>query len=140
MTPYRLSGDRTTRYGFGWVVTDWNGIRYQEHGGGIPGFVSYALRAPDQHLFVVVLSNGLGRDPAPSTVAPTIAGMALGKPIADPPIVPLPAADLDRFAGDSTASTRRTSRTISRDGDHLVIVRSGVGRRPLSSRPRPSSS
>jgi D-alanyl-D-alanine carboxypeptidase len=130
MTAYGLPGDRSTKYGYGWTITTWDGVRYQEHGGGIPGFQSYALRAPDERLFVAVLSNAGGLQPPPAIVAPVVAGLALGKPIVDPPAVTISESDLERLIGVYRID-EKTSRTISREGAHLFMQRSAGPRREL---------
>jgi D-alanyl-D-alanine carboxypeptidase len=130
MTAYQLPDHRSTKYGYGWTITTWDGVRYQEHGGGIQGFQSYALRAPDERLFVAVLSNASGNQPPPSVVAPVVAGLALGKPIIDPPVVTVSEADLDRLTGVYRID-EKSSRTISREGAHLYMQRSAGPPREL---------
>lgn len=121
-TTSKLSDGKTT--GYGWGVADWRGHHFEEHGGGIHGFQSYALREPRAGLFVAVLSNALGHDPDPDTVATKVALLALGESIEDPPIVKLAPEVLDRYTGvyriDET-----TTRVVTREGDHLFTQRTG---------------
>jgi CubicO group peptidase (beta-lactamase class C family) len=52
----RLSDGRKTGYGFGWKISSFAGPTF-EHGGRIPGFNSYVLRAPDVGLYIAILCN-----------------------------------------------------------------------------------
>jgi D-alanyl-D-alanine carboxypeptidase len=122
MAPYRLKNGKSTRYGFGWTVTDWDGVHYEEHGGGIPGFATYALRAPKERLFVAVLTNGIGLQPSPGRVAAQVAALALGKRLADPATVTMSTTQLDRYAGVYRVDEKLT-RVVARDGDRLMFRR-----------------
>ena len=59
-----LADGKATRYGFGWVLGAQNGVPTLEHGGGIPGFASYVLRAPSKGVGVVVLTDSDAGKPA----------------------------------------------------------------------------
>ena len=124
MTGYALPDGKPTGYGYGWGVGDWRGHHFVEHGGGIDGFQSYVLREPRAGLFVAVLSNALGREPDPDTVATKVALLALGESIEDPPVVKLAPEVLDRYTGvyriDET-----TTRVVTREGDRLFTQRTG---------------
>lgn len=52
--------DADTRYGLGWFITDYNGIRQIGHGGNTVGFTSTFEFLPDRDLGVIVLSNSQG--------------------------------------------------------------------------------
>ncbi|MGH7664139.1 MAG: serine hydrolase domain-containing protein [Gemmatimonadaceae bacterium] len=56
-SPVRLNDGSTRPYGFGWGVTEFDGLPSLAHGGGINGFSSFILRIPEERLMVVVLSN-----------------------------------------------------------------------------------
>jgi CubicO group peptidase (beta-lactamase class C family) len=45
------------KYGYGWTIDSVHGKRVVEHGGGIPGFVSYIWRVPEDQTCIVVLDN-----------------------------------------------------------------------------------
>ena len=55
--PTKLADGTTKDYGFGWSLGKLNGHPVIEHGGGIPGFSTFVLRLPADHLSVVVLTN-----------------------------------------------------------------------------------
>ena len=58
-TPVQLSDGTSYPYGFGWHVdvTD-SGRRSVWHGGGLPGFASFMGRRLDDHVTVILLTNG----------------------------------------------------------------------------------
>jgi CubicO group peptidase (beta-lactamase class C family) len=45
------------RYGFGWMLGDWQGHRVVEHGGNIDGFAAEVAMLPDDELGFVLLTN-----------------------------------------------------------------------------------
>jgi CubicO group peptidase (beta-lactamase class C family) len=112
-------------YAYGFGVTRRFGLRVQEHGGGIPGFVSRVCRYPDAGVFVAVLRNADG--PPPTAVANELAAIVLGEACELPrertPGKPDPAA-LDAVAGEY----RRGDETlaVARAGDR-VEFRVGTG-------------
>ena len=63
-TPTVLTDGTTADYGFGWGVGKCQTHRVIGHGGGIPGFITFAERYPDDGLAVVVLTNLAPSDPA----------------------------------------------------------------------------
>jgi D-alanyl-D-alanine carboxypeptidase len=68
-TPYELASGRSTSYGFGWAIRQAHGMTILEHGGSIEGFESQVIRVPALDVFICVLTNTIGRDPAPDFVA-----------------------------------------------------------------------
>lgn len=60
-----LNNGSTIKYGFGWMVNQWRGLREIGHGGDITGFNSYIARYPDEQFTVIVLSNIEMRPPGP---------------------------------------------------------------------------
>ncbi|MEM8931237.1 MAG: serine hydrolase domain-containing protein, partial [Acidobacteriota bacterium] len=100
-TPYRLSTGEATDYGYGWLVGTHHGVdgrahRVIEHGGGIHGFTTHALRLPDDQIFVTVLSNG---HPSPPNRATRIAASLVLGEDPDPAPVDVAPAVLDRYVG-----------------------------------------
>lgn len=83
-TPYRLNPEKSTGYGYGWAVGAFQGVPAIDHGGGINGFSTYALRLPEQHVFVAVLANRDSGGVAPEVLAKAAAGLVIGKPVAAP--------------------------------------------------------
>ena len=121
-TPFTLSSGRSARYAMGWSITTHEGLPVAEHGGGIPGFACYIIRLPSERLFVAVLSNnGASR---PATVAHSLAALAIGRPFKDPPVVAVPAATLQAYAG-TYAMADDQSITIAVTGGQLTVEQHG---------------
>ena len=72
-TPYRLANGESTGYGFGWQIGSHGlGATAQpvlEHGGGIHGFATHAIRLPESGIFVAVFSNGHPSPPIAAAVS-----------------------------------------------------------------------
>lgn len=88
---------RLIQYGFGWLITDYEGFQFVEHGGGINGFLSYAIRIPEQQAYVAVLSNNTSIDP--SELCLKIAAHIIGKPYHDPVAIELESDVLSQYVG-----------------------------------------
>lgn len=82
--PYYLPDGTNTHYGYGWGISEYEGHRMVEHGGGINGFVTHALSLPEDGLFVAVLTNTEDPPESPGWVAFQAACMALGLPYQEP--------------------------------------------------------
>lgn len=96
-TSAKLNSGRETNYGYGWSIGAYEGHTIIEHSGGINGFASYALRMPQDRIYVAVLTN---KDfESPGKVAFKIAALAFGKPFVDPTAIKLEDAVLDKYTG-----------------------------------------
>jgi len=80
-TPYKLNPEKSTGYGYGWGVSTFQGVPAIQHGGGINGFSTYALRLPQQRIFVAVLANRDSGGVPVEDLAKKAAGLAMGKPL-----------------------------------------------------------
>jgi len=58
-TESRTKDGKPTGYGYGWYVSDEEGMHFVVHGGGITGFRSSGVLIPEKKLFVGVLHNAL---------------------------------------------------------------------------------
>jgi D-alanyl-D-alanine carboxypeptidase len=125
-TPYKLASGVATEYGYGWSVGTLHGSPTIGHGGGIPGFSTFALRLPQEKIYVAVLGNTGSGNVEPATVAYKAAALAMGKPFPEFKPIALDAAALDAFTG-VYQQDETTSRTVRRDGDKLVVQRNGRG-------------
>lgn len=126
-TPYRLSDGTSTKYGYGWHVGTLQGSQRLNHGGGIPGFSSHAMRLPQEKVYVAVLRNN-DKDPVSSEVIASVAAaIAIGKPLPRLNPVAVSSDRLDEVAG-SYRVDETTVRTFSREGDKLFMQR-GDGRK-----------
>lgn len=81
-TPATLKNGKPTGYGYGWFIGKLRGREVLEHSGGIPGFITHALRLPESRIYVAVLGNDEGPKADPRTVARRLAAIALGEPAA----------------------------------------------------------
>ncbi|MBN2346436.1 MAG: serine hydrolase [Candidatus Aminicenantes bacterium] len=129
-TPFLMANGESTGYGCGWFVSDLRGHRTIEHGGGINGFLSYALALPDDGVYVALLSNSAvqGREPEPRAVR--IAELVLGLPRLERKPVTLPAAALDELVG-VYVNPAGEDRYITRKGEKLFSQRAGGAKNPI---------
>lgn len=58
-TESRTKDGKPTGYGYGWYVSDEDGVHFVVHGGGITGFRSHGVLVPEKRLFVGMLHNAL---------------------------------------------------------------------------------
>lgn len=56
-TAYNTQTGKPTHYGYGWFINEVNGVQTVEHGGGIFGFLTYALYLPTEDILITVLTN-----------------------------------------------------------------------------------
>lgn len=79
-----LSDGTQQPYGFGWMVSQVQGLASVEHGGFINGFQSFVLRIPEQRLFVTVLTNA--EFLTPDDLAVELAALVAGRPYDKTPV------------------------------------------------------
>jgi len=127
-TPYKLKDGTPTGYGYGWSRSVYEGHAVVEHGGGINGFLTSAVRLPDDRVFVAILQNRDTPPPVPEDLAIRIAALAVGKPITEPKPFALSPADLAPLAGVYDIQGGGTY-TVRAEGGALTVQRSG-GRQP----------
>jgi D-alanyl-D-alanine carboxypeptidase len=129
MTPIRLNDGRSTAYGAGWALGRLGNYATFEHGGGIPGFNTNAIRVPEAGLFVAVLVNTDSPEMSPGAMSLRLADMALGG-VTDMPAIAVDTARLRDYVGvyriDDTAT-----RTITLADGTLYSQRSGGNRLEL---------
>jgi D-alanyl-D-alanine carboxypeptidase len=123
-TPYRLLDGSTANYGYGWQTSTVMGAPMIGHGGGINGFATYAMRLPEQKVYVAVLTNSDSGPVDPGVVARKAAAIAIGKPYREFREVALQPAALDAVTG-SYEVEKGVQRVFRRQGDSLVMQRSG---------------
>jgi len=123
-TPYSLVNGSSCAYGYGWEIGMLQQRPMFAHGGGINGFQTFALRLPEEQLFVAVLSNADFGIVDPEYVAHKIAAIAIGKPIQDFKEIKLDVGLLDAYAGVYTVNASE-QRTFWRDADQLLMRRTG---------------
>jgi hypothetical protein len=121
-TAYQLPNGRSSNYGFGWSIGGLDGSPMVSHGGGINGFSTYALRLPQEKVFVAVLTNADGGIAMPEMMATRLAAAVIGKPIPEFKAISLDAKSLDQFSGVYRIDDKN-SRIFVRLGDKLIMSR-----------------
>ena len=119
-TPYKLSPEKSTDYGYGWSVGTLQGTPVVDHGGGINGFRTYALRLPEQKIFVAVLANADSGNANPEMLAKKAAALAMGKPFVEPKEIALDAKSIDAFTGTYDIDGKEKRTFTSRDGKLMM--------------------
>jgi len=128
--PYMLTPEKSTEYGYGWHVGTLQGVPVIDHGGGINGFSTYALRLPQQKVFVAVLANTDSGKINPEVLAKKAAALAIGKPFLEHKAIALDAQALEAFTGLYEADADNKRSFAVRDGE--LVMQRGKGRiRPL---------
>jgi CubicO group peptidase (beta-lactamase class C family) len=120
-TPYKLASGESTHYGYGWGIGSLAGATMVEHGGGINGFVTHALRLPDQKVFVAVLVNNDRPAIDPAVVTKKAAALAMGKPFVEHKEIALEAKALDAFSG--TFENEKGEKRIFRRRDGALTMK-----------------
>ncbi len=132
-TQVRLTDGRRGAYGYGFMLTDYRGLREAGHGGDISGFNSYLAIYPEERLAIVVLSNLGMRPPGALPTAGDLAHRILTVLEGDrlgpewPETVDLAPAVLDRYVGRyrleapaPVAAVMGEAIEITREGGRLV--------------------
>lgn len=130
-TAYRLTDGTSTAYGYGWSIGEYAGHRLMQHGGGIPGFRNYAIRMPEDRVFVAILSNNPMGPAIPGDLAFKIAAIVIGQPYQELVPVELSPEVLAQFEGTYQSHvlgerriTREDQRLFSQlgPGPHTELV------------------
>lgn len=126
---YKLSNGRYSGYGYGWAVSNFKGVTFIHHGGQIGGYLSYGVRIPSQHIYVLILSNSTKVNPDALTTP--IALKLLGLSItAVSNVLKLTVPELTSYTGvyeviKGAADTHKTYREIHLKNDTLFLQRNG---------------
>ena len=118
-TPVKLNDGKTEPYGFGWETGEIRGHRILHHGGAWQGFTSYILRAVDDKLTVIVLTNSAGA--RPGAIANRIARIYV--PELTPPerkAVPVDPQIFEAYAGEYEVAPGILI-TVSREGGQFWL-------------------
>jgi CubicO group peptidase (beta-lactamase class C family) len=121
-TPTKLNNGKTQNYGYGWGLGTLFGEKTIEHGGGINGFTTYALRIPEKRVFVTVLTNCPWRQATASYVSKWIAALLCGKQVKEKKAVTLDTKILDAIVGVYKIAAGDL-RTVTREGNQLYTQR-----------------
>ncbi|NIM16738.1 MAG: serine hydrolase, partial [Candidatus Aminicenantes bacterium] len=99
LTPTKLNKGKTQDYGYGWSLGTLFGEKLIAHGGGINGFVTYAVRIPEKNVFVTVLTNLPQKQPTASYVGQWITALLCDKPVKQKKAITLDTKILDTIVG-----------------------------------------
>ncbi len=124
LTAYHLKSGVSTQYGYGIGVLDFRGTRVLGHGGDINGYTANVTWAPEERLFVAILSNNDASDPRPDDLALRIVAQAIGKPVEEQKTLKLDARTLEEYTGVYRFDPQVT-RAILREGTKLYAQRNG---------------
>jgi CubicO group peptidase (beta-lactamase class C family) len=126
-TPYKLANGDDTHYGYGWSIDAYDGHPMVRHNGGIFGYVSEAVRLPDDHVYVAMLTNSDGHDFDTGFLATELAAATIGDPYREPVKAKLDPKEFDGYTGVYRNSDQ-TLGTVKREGDRLFAQRAGLPR------------
>lgn len=129
-TSYHLKNGEATNYGYGWAIGEYEGHRLIMHGGGINGFITNAIRLPNEHIYVAVLTNCEGYEPSPMEVSLRLAALAVNQPLREPTAITLSESALEAFVGVYQIDDKR-ARTITREGTQLYSQATGGSKRAI---------
>jgi len=130
-TAYTLNDGSKTTYGYGWGMRKMQGLDTLAHSGGINGFSTFGISAPEAKVYAAMLFNRSGGGGAtPSYLTEKIAAIAAGKPYKELKAVTLDAAALDKHIGIYKLD-EKTNRAVTREGNQLFIQRTGGGKGPI---------
>jgi D-alanyl-D-alanine carboxypeptidase len=124
-TPYKLKNGETSAYGYGWAVSQLQGRPIASHTGGVPGFTTYVLHMPEDHLYVAILSNDRTAEVQPEYVAQRIAAIAIGKPLKTVKTIQLAPKILEKYVGKYQGSGDDGNFVIRREGNRLFAQSTG---------------
>jgi CubicO group peptidase (beta-lactamase class C family) len=119
-TPYTLTTGTKTGYGYGWEISTLRGRPEIAHGGAITGFRAFALRLPEDKVYVAVLSNADGGVVSPDGPAHKAAAIAIGKPFPDFKPAAIDPRLLDAYAGLYRADAK-ANWTVRRTAGGLAL-------------------
>jgi hypothetical protein len=121
-TPVKLNNGSETHYAEGLTVTDLNGKRRIEHGGGIPGFLSENSYFPEDKISVTVLMNTIGPK-GPGEIADFVHQQLFPKGPDEPATF---SDDLSKFTGTYEGRSRGTNLTLTvTSNDTTLLVQRG---------------
>jgi len=129
--PFVLKDGESTGYGFGWAISEYEGLRFLEHGGGIHGFTCGTVRVPSERIYVAVLTNNEAPKTDPNLLAFKLAGLAAGHPVVAPTPIEIPEASLEAYVGVYQINEKEV-RIITRQGVQLNSQRSGGMRQEIT--------
>lgn len=124
MRPHLLNGGQASGYGYGWMITKIQGVDAFAHDGLVPGFNAFAMRVPEQKVYVAVLSNNARMNPNAAYLVEKMAAIAIGKPFPEYQAIQLEPKSIDKVVGVYKMNEKE-DRIITRSGNQVFMQRSG---------------
>jgi hypothetical protein len=121
-TPYKLANGNDTHYAYGWSIDAYDGRPVIRHNGGIFGYISEAVRLPNDHVYVAMLTNSDGHDFDTGFLATELAAAAIGDPYREPVKAKLDPKQFDAYAG-TYRNPGQTLFTVTREADRFFVQR-----------------
>ena len=118
-------------YGLGVFIANKDGVKVVSHGGGIEGFNTNLMYAPDRRIATVVLGNVNGG--APGSMGDQLLDVVLGKPVVlanERKAVPITKEELAKFVGVYDLAPT-FSLTVALAGDGLTVQGTGQPALPV---------
>jgi len=131
IAPTKMPDGTLIHYGFGIAPDKLRGTDSIGHGGGIFGFASDSLYVPENDLFIAILTNSDSPKVSPGSVMRRLTAMAIGKPFATLPTIPVDKVAVAPLLG--VYKFGKTERTVSIAEGKLSIQRTGGPRTELFS-------
>lgn len=123
-TPAVTRDGKATHYGYGWGISTLRGAPAIAHGGGIFGFSTYAIRLPDEKVYVAVLANSDSPRTDPGMLGKRIAALLIGRPFPEQVVVTVDPKALTRWTGVYRFDPQ-TTRTVTVEGGKIYSQRAG---------------
>ena len=130
-TPFKLNDGTNSGYGYGWEISDYEGHRLIEHGGGIMGFSTYGMLFPDDRISIVLLTNSAIENRSPAPFAEKVADLVLGVTRKELKSVTLGEKDLAPLPG-LYIDWQKATISISREGTKIYAQSTGGLKRELA--------
>ncbi|HWE86848.1 MAG TPA: serine hydrolase [Terracidiphilus sp.] len=118
-------------YGLGVMIHNEDGVKVVEHGGGIEGFNTNLIYAPEKRICVIVLANVNGS--APGQMGQQLLDVTLGKPVElanERKAVSITKEELAKFIGVYDLALT-FSLTVAQAGDGLTVQGTGQPALPV---------
>lgn len=125
LKPVKLNDGSEYPYGYGWGVTEYKGLKYFGHSGGLHGFLSNLAYYPEINATVVVLSNaGPPLRVIPGELSQKLTKIFFGEHLEEDTEVEVDKADYNLYVGEYTYPGGAIL-TVTKEGDSLFAQMTG---------------
>jgi D-alanyl-D-alanine carboxypeptidase len=120
--PYQLSDGESVPYGYGWMLSSYQGHRMVEHYGWLFGYVHHLIGLPDDGILSIVLSNNDSHLQQPEKLAFEMAAQALGQPYQAPRSIAMSSEQLSAYTGQYTSRYGETLSVVLEDQNLYLLI------------------